>query len=107
MVDEHTSFNLITNDDDLDKATEATNPLNVSGKHNIYVTGSKTHPEFFDEMTPELISAMDRPLIRTKAADYIAFLNLKDKQTTIRQLRNDGAVGAIISLATAASMLVD
>jgi hypothetical protein len=63
----------------MDKAAEANNQLTSSGKHNIYVTGSKTHPQFFDEMTPELISAMDRPLLKTKAANYIAFLNLKDK----------------------------
>ena len=93
---------------DMDKAAEENKgSMKASGKHNVYVTGSKTHPEFFDEMTPDLISAMDRPLLKTKAADYIAFLNLKDKQSTIKNLRNVGAVGAITSLATAAAMLVD
>ena len=52
---------------------------NSTLKSSIYVSGSKTHPQFFDEMTPELISAMDRPLLKSKSADYIAFLNLKDK----------------------------
>jgi hypothetical protein len=102
-LDEHRS--LVTMD--LDKAAEANKLSTGDGKHDVYVSGSKTHPLFFDEMTPELISAMERPLLKTKAADYIAFLNLKDKQTSIKHLRNVGFVGAITSLATAGSMLID
>jgi hypothetical protein len=59
----------------------------VKSKDSIYVTGSKTHPLFFDEMTPELISALDRPKLKQMSADYIAFLNLKDKQTLLHKLR--------------------
>ena len=38
--------------------------IKVSSKDAQYVTGSKTHPDYFDAMTPDLISAMDRPLLK-------------------------------------------
>ena len=55
-----------------DKVTEDTKEFNpndvkvgnIKRSDSKYVTGAKTHPQYFDEMTPELISALDRPTLK-------------------------------------------
>ena len=93
--------------EDETKGFDANDVKTVKGKDAIYLTGAKTHPLYFDAMSPELISAMDRPLLKQKTADYIAYLNLKDKQMTLADLKTTSGFGAILTLATAASNIFD
>lgn len=89
------------------KDTTDLKAIDVKVKDSQYVTGAKTHPDYFDEMTPELISALDRPTLKSRTADYIAYLNLKDKQMTLKDLRLAGATAAIVTLASASSHMYD
>jgi hypothetical protein len=58
-------------------------------------------------MTPDLISAIDRPTLKTKAADFITFLNLKDKQESLKEMRGGGLQAVVTTLGTAISNLSD
>ena len=77
------------------------------GKGSEFVTGAKTHVSFFHGMTPELISALARPDLLHKCKDYIAKLNIKDKQNDLKELRLTGMATALSTLVTASTHLFD